>query len=213
MALKVYDYRKDVRNVVITPEIRSRFLKFEPGTGGARHSHDLGHEIFLVLEGEAEFEIEGERAILGPGQMCVAYADQKHEVKCVGDKPITMYLSVTPHLEPTHTSWTEAGEKKPFRYGPSTARERAEAGLPPLDPSALIDEHVAASNALAEAAAASAQEQELQAVELRRALAAGDKAAAKAAVDAMWAGIYATCKALSAMETVWNQLSPAATAE
>ena len=211
MALKVYDYREDLRNIVITPEIRSRFLKFEPGTSGSRHSHDLGHEIFLVLEGQAEFEIEGERAILGPGQMCVAYADEKHEVTCVGDKPITMYLSVTPHLEPTHTSWTESGEKKPFRYGPSTSRERADAGLPPLDASALIDEHTAASNALADMAAANAQDQETQAAALRHALAAGDKQAAKAAVDAMWASIYATCKALQAMETVWNQLSPAAT--
>jgi quercetin dioxygenase-like cupin family protein len=211
LALKVFDYRKDLRNIVITPEIRSRFLKFEPGTGGARHSHDLGHEVFLVLEGQAEFEIEGERAILGPGEMCIAYADEMHEVTCVGDKPITMYLSVTPHLEPTHTSWTEAGTKKPFRYGPSTKQERADAGLPPFDPVALIDEHLAACNALAETATASAQDQETQAVALRHALASGDKEAAKEAVDAMWASIYATCKALRSMEMVWNQLSPAAT--
>ena len=26
----VYDYRKDVRNVIIMPEIRSRFLRMEP---------------------------------------------------------------------------------------------------------------------------------------------------------------------------------------
>ena len=31
MPLDVYDYRTDVRNVAITPEIRSRFLRMEPG--------------------------------------------------------------------------------------------------------------------------------------------------------------------------------------
>ena len=76
MALPVYEFHKDLRNIVITPEIRSRFLKFEPGTGGSAHSHDLGHEIFLVLEGQAEFDIDGEKAILGPGEMCVIHIER-----------------------------------------------------------------------------------------------------------------------------------------
>ena len=156
MSFEVYDYRTDLRNVVITPEIRSRFLKFEPGTGGSRHSHDLGHEVFLVLEGQAEFEIDGDKQILGPGQMCVAYADQMHEVRCVGDQPITMYLSVTPHLEPTHTQWDAAGNKLAPRYGGSTRQERA--GQPkPTDPvEEVVDRHVAAAETLAEVAVANA---------------------------------------------------------
>ena len=36
----VYDFRTDVRNVVITTEIRSRFLRMEPGYTAPRHSHD-----------------------------------------------------------------------------------------------------------------------------------------------------------------------------
>ena len=43
---------------------------------GAGHTHDLGHEIFLVLEGRAELTIEGETAILNPGQCAIARADQ-----------------------------------------------------------------------------------------------------------------------------------------
>ena len=31
----------------------------EPGEEGPRHSHDVGQEVFLVLDGECEFEIEG----------------------------------------------------------------------------------------------------------------------------------------------------------
>src|SRR5437016_4189111 len=57
MALAVFDYRTDVRNLFITPEMRARVIRREPGTAGGGHTHDLGHELFLVLEGQAEFTI------------------------------------------------------------------------------------------------------------------------------------------------------------
>ena len=31
MAIPIYHFRKDVRNVLVTPQIRSRFLRMEPG--------------------------------------------------------------------------------------------------------------------------------------------------------------------------------------
>jgi quercetin dioxygenase-like cupin family protein len=205
--LDVYDYRTDVRNVVVTPEVRSRFLRMEPGYTAPRHSHDLGHEVFLVLDGEAEFEIDGERAILGPGQMCFARAGQLHQVRVVGDRPMTMYLSVTPHLEPTHTWWDERGRKLPPRYGVPTTAERA--GQPRADGSlgGLVDRHVAAARALAEAAAANAAAQEAGAAAVKRALAAGDLAAAKAAVDSMWPQISETYQTFQSLELVWNDLT------
>ena len=57
MAFPVYDSRTDIRNVLVTSQIRSRFLRMEPGQEGGAHSHDLGHEVFLVLDGRAEFTI------------------------------------------------------------------------------------------------------------------------------------------------------------
>ncbi|MGH2558171.1 MAG: cupin domain-containing protein, partial [Thermomicrobiales bacterium] len=159
MPFEVYDYRSDVRNVVITPEIRSRFLRMEPGEVANRHSHDLGHEVFLVLEGQCEFEIEGERAVLGPGQMCFAGVDQLHQVRTVGDAPMTMYLSVTPHVEPTHTQWDEQGNKLPPRYGLATANERAAQPAAPASPAELAARHVAAARVLAQAAVANADAQ------------------------------------------------------
>jgi quercetin dioxygenase-like cupin family protein len=203
----VYDYRTAVRNVVITPEIRSRFMRMEPGTVATRHSHDLGHEVFLVLEGQAEFEIDGDRAVLGPGQMCFARADQMHQVRVVGAKPMTLYLSVTPHLEPTHTLWDEHGNKLPPRYGTATTAERAEQrGL--RDPiEVLAARHAAAARALADAAATNAAAQEAGAAALRRALAGGDSAAAKAALDGMWRQIYLTYKSIQALERSWNEVT------
>ena len=57
MALEVFDSRTDVRNLFITPEIRSRVMRFQPGDVAHGHTHDLGHEMFVVLTGQAEFTI------------------------------------------------------------------------------------------------------------------------------------------------------------
>lgn len=207
MAFTVYDYRTDVRNLVITPEIRSRFMRLEPGAVAARHSHDLGHEVFLILEGHAEFEIDGERAVLGPGQMCFARADQMHQVRVVGDTPMTLYLSVTPHIEPTHTRWDGRGQKLPPRYGTATVTERANRPGSGQPQGALIDQHTTAAQALAAAAAVNNAAQEKEAAVLRDALAAGDAHAAKAAVDAMWQHIYRTYRTVQALEAAWNELT------
>jgi quercetin dioxygenase-like cupin family protein len=207
VAIDVYDYRTDVRNVVITPEIRSRFLRMEPGYTAPRHSHDVGHEVFLILSGRAEFEIDGERAVLGPGQMCFARAGQMHQVKVVGDQPMTMYLSVTPHLEPTHTFWDDQGRKLPPRYGVPTAAERAQEP-PASEPlAALADRHAAAAHVLAAAASANAAAQEAGAAAVKRTLAAGEAAAARSALEAMWQEISRTYATLQSLESVWNELT------
>ena len=122
MAFKVFDYRRDIRNLIVTPQIRSRFLKMEPGQYNQRHSHDLGYEMFLILQGKAEFEIEGHKEIVSEGQLCMAEPDEIHGVRnMLSDEPTVMYLSVTPHIAPTHTFWTEDHvEKKPPRFVPNS---------------------------------------------------------------------------------------------
>jgi quercetin dioxygenase-like cupin family protein len=76
MTLEVWDSKRDIRNLFITPEIRSRIMRFEPHQLSPGHTHDVGHEMFLVLDGQAEFTIDGETALVGPGQACVARAGQ-----------------------------------------------------------------------------------------------------------------------------------------
>src|SRR5262249_9670860 len=132
MTLEVWDSTRDVRNLFITPEIRARVMRFEPHQPGSGHTHDVGHEIVLVLEGQAALPADGSTAVLGPGQACVARAGQWHEVRAVGDAPMTLYLSVTPHVEPTHTLWDrEGGNQLPYHYGGAT---RAEPNTQPLEP-------------------------------------------------------------------------------
>src|SRR5688572_7333014 len=120
MSFEVYDFREVNRNVLITPEIRARLYHMKPGQVDGRHSHDLGHEVFLILEGLAEFNINGTKKELGPGQMCIALADEIHQVRnLLPDKPTIMYLSVTPHVHPTHTGRTLTDEKVAPHFTPN----------------------------------------------------------------------------------------------
>jgi mannose-6-phosphate isomerase-like protein (cupin superfamily) len=211
MPFKVYDYRTDIVNVLVTPEIRARFQRIEVGelSGGRQagrgHSHDLGHEVWLVLQGHAEFEIDGDRQVVGPGQMCVARVDQAHTVRNVGDEPVIMYLSVTPHIQPTHTGWTDEGTREPPRFQPGSTYD-----LPP-DPDTstemLLEEHLDAAEALDEATEAACDVQREQAAAFGQALAAGDKAAALRARDAMWEALYPMFRQMYALAGAWNALT------
>ena len=206
MGFPVYDFRKDVRNILVTPQIRSRFLRMEPGQVSEGHTHDLGQEIFLILAGRCEFTIDGETEELGPGEMCVALVDQMHSVRVIGDEPMTMYLSVTPHVQPTHTFWQEDGTKQPPRFAPHSAYDV------PVDTSVTNDEllrqHVKAAQTVAAAAQSAAQVQTQQAEAYRQAIAQGDRDAATAARSAMWDAISEVHSQLFALDELWNELAP-----
>jgi len=211
--LEFFDAHRDVRNLFISPEMRNRIMRVEPGQTTTGHTHDLGHEAFVVLDGQAEFTIDGQAATLGPGQVCIARAGQWHTIRCVGDFPMTMYLSVTPHIEPTHTLWDrEGGTQLPYRYGESTRPEReASTGTGAAEPpQQLLARYVAASTALADAAQANAIAQKAAAAQLQAALERGDSAAVHDAVDAMWRSFRATYASLQTLEQVWNRVAPLA---
>lgn len=206
MGIPVFDYRTDVRNVLVTPQIRSRFLRMEPGQAAQLHSHDLGHEVFLVLEGRAAFEVAGETVELGPGQMCAVLADQPHAVRVVGDQPMAMYLSVTPHVQPTHTRRTPDGGRLPHRFMPSRAYDvEADATVSEQE---LADRQVKAARALAAAAQANAELHVAMAARLKRALSDGDAAAAAGARAAMWETLSETYRRLNDLTAIWNELAP-----
>lgn len=206
MGFTVYDYRTDIRNVLVTPQIRSRFLKMEAGQSAQLHSHDLGHEIFLILEGHVEFEIDGETQELGPGQMCVALADQPHRVKVLGDEPMTMYLSVTPHIHPTHTPRTDDGERLPHNFMP----QRAYDVEPDLDVSVsdLVTRQIEASQRLAELIQVCTSVQEEMGQQFQDAVSDADDQAAIEARKAMWDALYPVFKSVSELVEVWNELAP-----
>ncbi len=209
MSFEVYDYRTVNRNVLITPEIRARLYHMKPGQVDGRHSHDLGHEIFLILEGEAEFEINGEKKVVRAGQMCIARVDEIHQVRnLLPDKPTIMYLSVTPHVQPTHTGRNDDDSKKPPNFIPNQSYHVTQDFSVPVEQ--LIDDHVAAATVVAEVAQATAQTQTELAAKLKQALANGDNQAAIAARNGMWDAIYTLHKRLYDLDNIWNELAPRA---
>jgi quercetin dioxygenase-like cupin family protein len=209
MSFEVYDYRTTNRNVLITPEIRARLYHMKPGQVDSRHSHDLGHEIFLILEGQAEFNINGDKKVLGPGEMCIALADEIHQVRnMLPDKETIMYLSVTPHVQPTHTRRNDDDSAAPPRFNPNTNYHVETDPNVSLDD--LLDAHIAHARAVLEAAQANLSRAEATASKLRDAWQKGDNRAAVEARNALWETVYTLHKKLYAMDEVWNEFSPRA---
>ena len=207
MSFEVYDYRKDIRNLLVTPQIRARFIRLEVGSlsggdqRGKGHSHDLGHEIFLVLQGKAEFEIEGEVQVLEPGQMCVALVDEIHTVRNVGDEPVIIYLSVTPHIQPTHTSWVDEGTKAPLHFNSSGAWDIPNDQTTPINE--LIESQQQAADALM-AVVESAYQVQCKQLSL---LAGSDKEAALEARDKIWKAIYPMFQQMYELADSWNSVT------
>ncbi|MCG9126604.1 cupin domain-containing protein [Candidatus Poribacteria bacterium] len=206
MGFPVYDYRKDIKNVLVTSQIRSRFLKMEPGQSAQLHSHDLGHEIFLILEGRVEFEIDGETEELGPGQMCIALADQPHRVSVLGDEPMTMYLSVTPHIYPTHTPRNDEGERLPHNYAPPSAYD-VEPDMQ-VSVSELLTRQIHAVKLLSELVEACVELHEKIGEQL---ISGTNEKVQLDGIDTrqyIWESLYPVFKCVSELGETWNQLAP-----
>ena len=177
----------------------------EPGQVGVLHSHDLGVEVFLILEGKAEFEIEGEREVIGPGQMCVARADQMHIVSVVGDRPMTMYLSVTPHIQPTHTGRTPEGGRLPLKFSPS--RSYDEKPDPDIPPEKLVHRQIEAAREVEKAAQTSTRIHLAVGEKLKAALVDGDRDTLHEVRGEIWAALFETFKKINELASSWNQLA------
>jgi mannose-6-phosphate isomerase-like protein (cupin superfamily) len=190
MPIQVFDYRRDLQNLAVRPEGRSRFRRVELGPVPPMHSHDLGAETFLVLEGQIEFSVEDEWVVCQPGQLIVVPPRTRHAVRAVGEQPGAIYLSVAPHVEPTHTFYDDRGECLPPRYGvwteaggeqPDTSRSAAQ----------LLDAYRAANRRLQELLQSNADIVERDGV----------------AVDDLWAALRPVLEQVRTLEAAWNELA------
>ncbi len=209
MPIRVYDDQHDITNLEVHPEIRARFLRMEPGPPGPLHSHDLGGEIFLVLEGHCEFLVEDERVTCGPGQLIYVEPRRTHTLHAVGDTPCVVYLSVTPHVEPTHTFYDGAGAELPPQYG--SWRGQGDAAPNPDTPTAdLVRRYATEVRRLAALTQAHAETLDRQVEALTEATAARDAPAVKQSMDEVWLGLRAILRCASGAELAWNALAPRA---
>ena len=183
-------------------------MRLEVGEEAEPHSHDLGHEIFLVLDGRAEFTIAGETGEVGPGQMVVALVDELHSLRVLGDKPMTMYLSVTPHIQPTHTMWTSGGERMPHRFASSTAYDVRTDTTTPFNE--LLDRLTAATVAVRDAADHAAVKQSDKAAVLKDAVSKGDVDLASASRSDVWDALFEVYRRSAELADLWNDVAPRA---
>jgi hypothetical protein len=119
-----------------------------------------------------------------------------------------MYLSVTPHVQPTHTGRTADDAKLPPHFTPNANYHvDQDFSIPLAD--LLARQQAAAADVLYKAQANLAAQRE-QSARLLAARGAGDNAAALAARNAMWEAVYALHKALYAFDACWNETAPRA---
>jgi len=208
MPIAVYDYHTDNTNLIVHPEIRGRFMRMQPAPAARMHSHDVAGEIFLVLEGQCEFLVEDEHVTCGPGQLIYVEPRLKHTLHAVGDTQCIVYLSVTPHVEPTHTRYDEANQPLSPEYG----MWRGTAGDPQPEATTadLAARYVDAARRLADMARTNADDAERQYQGLVTAAAGGDQAALKAAADALWLSLREVLLQVSTLEKDWNAVAPRA---
>jgi hypothetical protein len=160
------------------------------------HSHDLGAETFLVLEGQIEFHVESEHVVCQPGQLIYVPPRTKHAVRAIGSEPGAIYLSVTPHVEPTHTFYDEHGSCLSPRYGVWREAGGGQA-RPEASAAELRGVYRGAAARLAELAAANL-----------RAIDAGDASAeTKEGLDALWTSLYPLLHQVRELESAWNELA------
>jgi mannose-6-phosphate isomerase-like protein (cupin superfamily) len=194
MAIPVHDYHSELTNIGVNPEIRSRFRRVELGPVPAVHSHDLGGETFLVMEGTIEFTVDGESVVCQAGQSIYVPPRTTHAVRAVGERTGVIYLSVSPHVEPTHTFYDDQGQRLPPRYGVWRA---AGGGEPESDlpTPALLERYRAAAQALATLAAANVVGGEI------------NPDAVKPTVDRLWEMLRRVLQQVEEVERAWNELA------
>jgi mannose-6-phosphate isomerase-like protein (cupin superfamily) len=196
MPIHVYDYRANLSNLVVEPHIRSRFRRVELGPVPQVHSHDLGGETFVVMEGQIEFTVDNQTVVCTPGQAIFVPPRTTHAVRAVGEQTGVIYLSVSPHVEPTHTFYGEDGHELSPRYGGWRAAGGGGAATE-ASTETLLERYRALVTDLAELArqnAAAATATEID-------------GPPKAGIDALWSRLRPLLQRLEEVERAWNELA------
>ena len=68
----------------------------EPGQATERHYHGQTEEVYFVLEGEGELELDGDRARLGPGDAVPIPPGAWHELRNPGETQLRILCCCAP---------------------------------------------------------------------------------------------------------------------
>lgn len=70
---------------------------FEPGQEQKPHTHDGADKVYVVLEGEGEFQIGDERRVVGAGHAVLAPSGVVHGVVNRGDRRLVTLAFMAPN--------------------------------------------------------------------------------------------------------------------
>jgi quercetin dioxygenase-like cupin family protein len=107
------------------------YFEVAPGERLGRHT-DSAEEVILVLAGEAEAEIDGERRRLGPGGLALIPAMAPHDVRNAGEEPVRVvgfFAGAT--LVHRFFEYRPGAEEAVFFHGPRGAEALAAAPVGP----------------------------------------------------------------------------------
>ena len=212
MSFPIYDFKKDIRNVLVKPEIRARIFHMKAGEKvnlydkALSHSHDLGYEIFLILQGKVRVLIDGEEGILGPGQMCIAAPHQTHAFEVIGEEDVIMYLSVTPHVQPTHTFYDSEGNRLPNNFMPNSSYDLSDQIQKPID--ILLDEQIEITNNLLTAIKDFNSNQEIIIDRLKTQIDKNDYDSISEQRNQLWSELISVFEETFKLGDIWNNIAP-----
>ena len=83
--------------------LRADYATWQVGQDCAVHCHKGAAEIFVFLDGECEMTVGDEVEVVRAGQAVYVGPNTPHKLKAIGDRPMKMFLFVTPNHQPTHT--------------------------------------------------------------------------------------------------------------
>jgi mannose-6-phosphate isomerase-like protein (cupin superfamily) len=83
--------------------LRADYATWEVGQDCPVHYHDGAVEIFVFLDGECEMTVGDEVQNVKAGHAVYVGPNVPHKLKAIGDRPLKMFLFVSPNHEPTHT--------------------------------------------------------------------------------------------------------------
>ena len=86
-------FRK-VRQALDVTEFGVNGVVLPPGYTSRRHYHDRQQELYMVLRGEIEFDLDGARHTLGPGGLARVDAPTVRALRNTSETDEAMYLCV-----------------------------------------------------------------------------------------------------------------------
>jgi uncharacterized cupin superfamily protein len=86
-------FRK-VRQALGVTEFGANAVVLPPGYTSRRHRHERQQELYLILSGEVEIELSGERHVLGPGGLARVDAPTVRSLRNTSDTDEAVYFCV-----------------------------------------------------------------------------------------------------------------------